>query len=39
MPPKLSTSADLADVEELSDLNAQEWAAFLVSTTFSLALL
>lgn len=39
MPPKLSTSANLADVEELSDLNAQEWAAFLVSATLNLALL
>lgn len=39
MPPKLSTSANLADVEELSDLNTQEWAAFLVSTTLNLALL
>ena len=37
MPPKLSTSANLADVEELSDLNAQEWTAFLVSTTLNLA--
>lgn len=39
MPPKLSTSTNLADVEELSDLNAQEWAGFLVSTTLNLALM